>query len=105
MRFWPNRVRRPIRRRAGKSVVIHDPCAIRHEIPVHDAVRTLVRNQGFSGGVMPHHGTEDPLLRRRRGRWLAAPELAGQWGQKRRAETEDRELVTYCVGCSNFLEN
>ena len=34
---------------------------------------------------------------------LLAPELAGQWGQKRRAETENRELVTYCVGCSSLL--
>ena len=88
---------------AGKPVVIHDPCAIRHEIPVHDAVRALVRNQGLPVEEMPHHGVKTLCCGEGGAASLLAPELAGQWGQKRRAETEGRDLVTYCVGCSNFL--
>jgi Fe-S oxidoreductase len=52
---------------------------------------------------MPHHGTKTLCCGEGGAVGLLAPELAGQWGQKRRAETEDRDLVTYCVGCSRFL--
>ena len=88
---------------AGNPVVIHDPCAIRHEIPIHDAVRSLVRNQGLPVEEMPHHGTKTLCCGEGGAAGLLAPELAGQWGQKRQAETGDRDLVTYCVGCSNSL--
>ena len=86
-----------------KPVAIHDPCAIRGEIPVHDAVRTLVRNQGLPVEEMPHHGLKTLCCGEGGAVGLLAPELAGQWGQKRWAETENRDLVTYCVGCSNLL--
>jgi Fe-S oxidoreductase len=88
---------------AGKPVVIHDPCATRHEIPVHEAVRTMVRNQGLPVEEMPRHGTKTLCCGEGGAVGLVAPKLAGQWGQKRRAETENRDLVTYCVGCSNLL--
>jgi uncharacterized membrane protein YdjX (TVP38/TMEM64 family)/Fe-S oxidoreductase len=88
---------------AGKPVVIHDPCAIRGEIPVHDAVRTLVRNQGLPVDEMTHHGVKTLCCGEGGAVGLTAPELAGQWGQKRRGEAENREMVTYCVGCSNLL--
>ena len=88
---------------AGKPVVIHDPCAIRHEIPVHEAVRALVRNQGLPVEEMPHHDVKTLCCGEGGAVGSLAPELAGQWGQKRRAETENRNLVTYCVGCSNLL--
>ena len=71
---------------AGKPVVIHDPCAIRHEIPVHDAVRTLVRNQGLPVEEMAHHGVKTLCCGEGGAVGLLAPELAGQWGQKRRAK-------------------
>ena len=88
---------------AGKPVVIHDPCAIRGEIPVHDAVRTLVRNQELPVEEMSHHGLKTLCCGEGGAVALVAPELAGQWGQKRRVEAEGRETVTYCVGCSNLL--
>ena len=87
----------------GKPVVIHDPCAIRHEIPIHDAVRTLVRNQGLQVEEMPHQGLKTLCCGEGGAVGMLAPELAGQWGQKRKAEAENRVLVTYCVGCSNLL--
>ncbi len=89
--------------RAEKSLVIHDPCAIRAEIPVHEAVRTLVRNQGLLVDEMAHHGVKTLCCGEGGAVGLTAPELAGQWGQKRRGEAEGREMVTYCVGCSSLL--
>jgi len=87
----------------GKPVVIHDPCAIRHEIPIHDAVRTLVRNQGLQVEEMSHQGLKTLCCGEGGAVGMLAPELAGQWGQKRKAEAENRVLVTYCVGCSSLL--
>jgi Fe-S oxidoreductase len=87
-----------------KPVAIHDPCAIRHDISIHDAVRTLVRSQGLSVEEMPHHGLKTLCCGEGGAVGFLASELAGQWGQRRRAETENRDLVTYCVGCSNLLE-
>ncbi|RPH85552.1 MAG: hypothetical protein EHM75_09605, partial [Desulfobacteraceae bacterium] len=87
----------------GKPVVIHDPCAIRCEIPVHDAVRNLAQKQGMAVEEMAHQGVKTLCCGEGGAVALVAPELAGQWGQKRRGEAENREMVTYCVGCSNLL--
>ena len=87
----------------GRPVVIHDPCATRHEIPVHDAVRTLVSNQGLQAEEMPHQGLKTLCCGEGGAVGMLAPELAGQWGQKCKAEAENREMVTYCVGCTGLL--
>jgi Fe-S oxidoreductase len=86
-----------------KPVAIHDPCAIRLEIPAHEAVRTLVQKQGLPVEEMPHHGVKALCCGEGGAVGLLAPKLAAQWGQRRMAETENRDLVTYCVGCSNLL--
>jgi Fe-S oxidoreductase len=88
---------------AGKPVVIHDPCAIRREIPVHEAVRTLVQKLRLPVEEMAHHGVKTLCCGEGGSVGLLTPELSGQWGQKRCGEAENREMVTYCVGCSNLL--
>jgi len=75
---------------AGKPVVIHDPCAIRDEIPVHAAVRILIQRQGLPVEEMPHHGIRTFCCGEGGAVGLLAPELSGQWGQKRKAEAADR---------------
>jgi uncharacterized membrane protein YdjX (TVP38/TMEM64 family)/Fe-S oxidoreductase len=87
----------------GKPVVIHDPCAIRGEAPVHDAVRNLTQKQGLPVEEMPHHGLRTLCCGEGGAVGLLVPELSGQWGQKRKTEADHREMITYCVGCSSLL--
>jgi uncharacterized membrane protein YdjX (TVP38/TMEM64 family)/Fe-S oxidoreductase len=86
-----------------KPVVIHDPCAIRGEIPVHTAARTLVLARGLAVEEMPHQGINTLCCGEGGAVGLAAPELAGEWGQERKGEAGNRDMITYCVGCANLL--
>lgn len=88
---------------AGKPVVIHDPCPIRHDLSIHEAVRILVRNQGLPVEAMAHQGIKTLCCGEGGAAGLLVPELAGQWGQKSCSETAGREMITYCTGCSNRL--
>jgi uncharacterized membrane protein YdjX (TVP38/TMEM64 family)/Fe-S oxidoreductase len=96
----PNKTAVPL---GGKPVVLHDPCAIRGEIPVHDTVRDLLQQQGLPVEEMPHHGLKTLCCGEGGAVGLLAPELAGRWGQKRKTEADNRAMITYCVGCSSLL--
>ena len=87
----------------GEPLVLHDPCPIRGEIPVHNAVRSLVRDQGLSLEELAHHGPKTLCCGEGGTVGLRAPELAEEWGQKRKAEADNRRMITYCVGCSSLL--
>lgn len=86
-----------------KPMVIHDPCAIRGEISIHESVRNLIQEQGLPVEEMPHHGLKTLCCGEGGAVGLLAPELAGQWGQKRKTEVDNRGMITYCVGCSGLL--
>ena len=72
-------------------MVIHDPCAIRHEIPVHEAVRALVRNQGLPVEEMPHHGAKTLCCGEGGAAGLWPRNWPGSGAKSGMAETEDRE--------------
>lgn len=86
-----------------ETVTVHDPCAVRFEPAIQDAVRTLLRLRGLTVEEMPHardktlccgEGGSVPFVER---------ELAGNWGELRREEAAGRRVITYCAGCDNLL--
>lgn len=86
-----------------RASVLHDPCPLRNESAIHDAVRKLA--DGLPCQV------DSP--KRSRGRTLCcgeggavgfvAPGLAGKWTQRVHRQAGKRRIITYCAGCAGFL--
>jgi Fe-S oxidoreductase len=86
-----------------ETVVIHDPCPLRHDSGVQDAVRSLVAASGVR--------IEE--LSDRRGRTLCCgeggmvkfvrPEFAVRWTAMRARQAKGRPMVTSCAGCAGYL--
>ena len=85
------------------EVTIHDPCAVRFEAPVQDAVRTLLGEQGFNISEMPHSGARTLCCGEGGAVACLVPDFAANWGRLRRKEALGRKVVTYCAGCAGSL--
>lgn len=88
---------------SGRRYTIHDPCTLRFEPHIHQAVRQLVRSLGLELTEMQHNRTTTICC----GLGGAACHLtgrnhAGRQGQ-RLAEAGDANLLTYCAGCTAAL--
>jgi len=84
-------------------VTIHDPCAVRFEVPAHSAVRSLITKLGLTIEEMPHH--REKTLCCGEGGFVEriSPDLARGWGATRKEEAKGRRMITYCAGCTNLL--
>ncbi len=89
--------------RVSGNVMIHDPCAVRFEEGIHDAVRSLVTAVGLTVEEMVHSRTKTLCCGEGGAVGFLSPELAGTWGQIRKGEVKDKKVITYCAGCVNFL--
>lgn len=94
------RVRAPGQKR---KVVVHDPCAVRFEQPIHGAVRDLVEKAGLTIQDMPHQGEKTLCCGEGGSVGFLKPELAKRWRSLRKAETAGQQTITYCAGCAGFL--
>lgn len=88
---------------ANAAISIHDPCVLRHQAPIQDAVRQLAVKKGFTIHEMPHSRVKTVCCGEGGSVGFVAPQFAGAWGDVRRKEAEDRRLITYCAGCANSL--
>jgi uncharacterized membrane protein YdjX (TVP38/TMEM64 family)/Fe-S oxidoreductase len=93
----------PDTERITQTVTIHDPCAIRFDAPIHDAVRQIVARLGLSDEEMPHQRSKTLCCGEGGAVMCLSPELAGRWRTLRREETAGKPMVTYCGGCAGFL--
>ena len=93
----------PVREKVAGTVTIHDHCPLRFSSEVQTAIRSLVKKMGLAIEEMPHQGEstlccgEGGLVSR------LSPELAGNWGDMRKAEAGGKRIITYCAGCTNHL--
>jgi Fe-S oxidoreductase len=90
----------------GKSpgLALHDPCPMRRETAVQDAVRTTLTDAGLAPTEMRHR-RELTLCCGEGGAVEGAhPDLAKRWRRIRSREAGDNRLVTYCAGCAGYLE-
>ena len=88
-----------------ECVTIQDSCVARFEKNIQDSARNLIQAQGIQLEEMKHHGKKTLCCGEGGGAHFVAPDLAGQWGEIRRAERNGRRIITYCAGCANFLGN
>jgi Fe-S oxidoreductase len=85
------------------QVSVHDPCALRDETAVHLAVRRLVQGLGLQVTEMQHHGRHTLCCGQGGMVRFINPGLAGRWPTIREEETAGRPIITYCAGCTSFL--
>lgn len=84
---------------------IHDPCSIRFEQHIHQAVRTIAGDLGVQLFEMEHNRAATLCC----GEGGAAGRMGGDhaaaWADRRREETNDQPLITYCAGCARMLQH
>ncbi|QJB55002.1 (Fe-S)-binding protein [Pseudodesulfovibrio sp. zrk46] len=89
--------------RVEMDAVVHDPCVIRHEGGVQDAVRILSKRCGvsFKAGRKERRLTtccgEGGMVS------FVRPELADMWTKEQEALVGKRAVVTSCAGCVGSL--
>jgi Fe-S oxidoreductase len=87
----------------GREVAVHDPCALRNEVPVHQAVRGLLAEIGLTITELKHSGRRTVCCGEGGMVGFVKPEFAKAWGGIRQREASGRPMVSYCAGCTGFL--
>jgi Fe-S oxidoreductase len=88
---------------AIKPLTVQDSCVARFEKEMQISVRRLIRSCNVSVEEMKHHGKKTLCCGEGGGAHFVAPELAGSWVKTRKKEVNNRNIITYCAGCANFL--
>jgi len=86
-----------------ETITIHDPCVVRFEPDIHNAVRRLVENQGFNIHEKKH--TRNKTLCCGEGGAVSCinPKISETWTHTVKKEACDHPVVTYCAGCTGLL--
>ncbi len=87
----------------GREISVHDPCALREEVAVHQAVRGLLSGMGLTVAEMRHRGRRTVCCGEGGMVGFVKPQFAKAWGEIRRREAQGRPMVAYCAGCAGFL--
>jgi Fe-S oxidoreductase len=94
--FIPNKT-------ANTTVTVHDPCGIRGEAGIHDAVRALIGSHGLIIREMKHIKERTLCCGEGGAVGCVDHNLSRQWGQRRIKEAEGNRILTYCAGCAGML--
>ena len=86
-----------------EPVTIQDSCVARFENDMQHAVRSLIEAKGVPHEEMKDHGKKTLCCGEGGGAHFVAPDLAENWGEKRRQQVQRRRIITYCAGCAHFL--
>jgi len=89
---------------SGREVAVHDPCALRNEAAVHQAVRSLLAGMGLTPAEMQHSGKRTVCCGEGGMAAYVKPEFADSWAGIRAREYNGRQVVTYCAGCTAYLK-
>ncbi|MCF8038592.1 MAG: VTT domain-containing protein [Desulfohalobiaceae bacterium] len=87
----------------GREVGVHDPCALRSETKVHQAVRGLLSELGLTVQEMKHRGRRTLCCGKGGMAGFVNPALANAWSAIREQEAAGQTMVTYCAGCTGSL--
>ncbi len=85
------------------SVTVHDPCALRNEPEVQNAVRALAAEAGCRVEEMPHSRATAICCGEGGNVAALAPDFAAAWADMRVSEAAGRRMITCCAGCSSIL--
>mgnify|MGYP001608075470 CR=1 FL=1 len=89
--------------RIEDTVAIHDPCTIRFNAPIQEAIRDIVSSLGISLIEPLHHKDRTFCCGQGGGAGCLAPELASTWTEKIDSECGADKIISYCSGCISSL--
>jgi Fe-S oxidoreductase len=93
----------PFTKQLKQTVAIHDPCSVRFKEGIHSAVRDLAAKQGFTIEEMAYHGRKTICCGEGGAADRLASDLALNWSNRIKKETDGKRIITYCAGCENML--
>jgi len=86
------------------EVTVHDPCGVRDQPRVHQAIRQLLASTGLGIIEMKHQGTKTVCCGEGGAVGYLHKEFAGNWTKIRAKEAAGKRIITYCAGCTHFLD-
>ena len=86
-----------------RIISIHDPCVLRNETSIHQAIRKLAKARGFVISEMIHSREHSMCCGEGGSVGFVTKNFSEQWGENCRKEVTGRRLLTYCAGCANKL--
>lgn len=89
--------------KASATITIHDPCVVRFETAIQEAVRGLVERIGLTIQEMPHNRQTTFCCGEGGAVGFLSTEMARKWSSRRKEEVQGRRMITYCAGCVNTL--
>ncbi|MDZ7666424.1 MAG: (Fe-S)-binding protein [Desulfotignum sp.] len=89
--------------RGNGELPVHDPCPLRQEAGIQDAVRSLVTRMGMTVEKIRSQKQRTLCCGEGGSVGCVRPDLAQTWGTTRQQQAGGRTLVTYCAGCAGFL--
>ena len=84
-------------------ITIHDPCAVRFDATIHTAVRSLIKKTGLEVQEMEHTRENTICCGEGGAVGFLKPEFAQTWSGMRKREANGRTILTYCAGCTSYL--
>jgi len=87
----------------NSTITVHDPCVNRFEPQIHQAIRTLLSDNGFVIEEMSNHGAKTFCCGEGGCVMATKPEFADSWRQQRVRQNKHHLITTYCAGCVEFL--
>ena len=84
----------------GQEIALHDPCPLRDDQCLQEAVRSLVQRLGYIPIPMPHQQNKTICCGEGGAVGFIHPEFSQAWTQKRVAEADGRPIISSCAGCS-----
>jgi Fe-S oxidoreductase len=88
----------------GGSVNVHDPCGVRFNTFIYNAVRNIISRSGLTI-VEGRYSKEKSFCCGEGGAVnLVNRKLAGKWIGKIKEDLTESKVITYCAGCVNFLK-
>jgi Fe-S oxidoreductase len=91
------------RKSSDRRYTIHDPCTLRFDPHIHQAVRQLVRSLGIELTEMEHNRTTTICCGEGGGVCHLPGGRHAGWRKQRLVEAGDAGLLTYCAGCTVAL--
>jgi Fe-S oxidoreductase len=85
------------------EVTVHDPCGVRNQPRIHEAVRKLVSSTGLSMVEMKHQGKRTVCCGEGGAVSYLNSEFADNWTNIRAEEAAGKRIITYCAGCTSYL--
>lgn len=101
--FHAHEIGRTLASPVSREVSVHDPCPLRDDIQVQTAVRGLLIDLGHTIVEMKHNRKTTICCGEGGAAGFVDPQLSQEWRALRQQEAGTRKLVTYCAGCTSFL--